>query len=127
MPISLIPSRGMQLGWEAVYAYEQFDDERNFDEDVGDYIEESGYMKVQLACWALVKRDGKTAVVGMIQNTQAWQDATLTCVDEERNNFIGHNYPGSDLDWTFKTAVYHTPSQSQAKQYPMSLGSSAFR
>ncbi len=110
--LQIIPA---QLGWEAVYAYEQFDDEKNFDEDVGDYVEVGGYAKVQLVCWALVKRDGKTVVVGMIQNTQEWQDATLACVDEERNNLIGYNYPGCDLDWTFKATAYRTPTQSKAR------------
>jgi hypothetical protein len=105
-----------QPGWEAVYAYEQFDDEANFDEDVGDYVEDGGYAKVQLACWALAKRDGKTVVVGMIQNTHEWQDATLTCADDERNNFIGYNYPGCELDWTFKATAYRTPSHSQGKK-----------
>ncbi len=109
--LQIIPA---QLGWEAVYAYEQFHDARNFDEDVGDYVEEGGYAKVQLVCWALVKRDNKTVVVGMIQNTQEWQDATLAFVNEERKNFLGYNYPGCDLDWTFKAAGYRTTSIGRA-------------
>jgi len=111
--LQIIP---VQRGWEAVYAYEQFDDERNFDEDVGDYVEEGGYEKVQLACWALVKRDGKTVVIGMIQNTQVWQDATLAFVDEERKNFLGYNYPDCDLDWTFRAAGYRTTPLGRAKK-----------
>jgi hypothetical protein len=99
-----------QPGWEAVYAYEQFDDDRNFDVDVGDYVEQGGYAKVQLVCWALVKRAGKTVVIGMIQNTQKWQDAALAFVDEERKNFLGYNHPDCDLDWTFKAAGYRTDS-----------------
>jgi len=109
--LQIIPA---ELGWEAVYANEQFDDEKNFDENVGDYVEEGGYMKEQLVCWALVKRDGKTVVIGMIQNTQKWQDATLAFVDEERKNFLGYNYPGCDLDWTFKAAGYRTTSIGRA-------------
>ena len=111
--LQIIPA---QLGWEAVYAYEQFHDEKNLDEDVGDYVEEGGYAKVQLVCWALVKRDGKTVVIGMIQNTQKWQDATLAFVDEERKNFLGYNHPDCDLDWTFKAAGYRTTSVGRAKK-----------
>ncbi len=37
----ILQSTPAQLLWEAVYAYEQFDDDGNFDEDIGDYVEES--------------------------------------------------------------------------------------
>ena len=111
--LQIIPA---ELGWEAVYANEQFDDEKNFDENVGDYVEEGGYMKEQLVCWALVKRDGKTVVIGMIQNTQKWQDATLAFVDEEGKNFLGYNHPDCDLDWTFKAAGFRTISVARAKK-----------
>ncbi len=117
--LQIIPA---QLGWEAVYAYEQFDDDKNFDEDKGDYVEQGGYAKVQLVCWALVKRDGKTVVIGMIQNTQEWQDATLAFVDEERKNFLGYNHPDCDLDWTFKAAGYRTTSIGRATKNAKDLG-----
>ena len=116
--LQIIPA---ELGWEAVYAYEQFHDERNFDEDRGDYIEEGGYSKTQLICWALVKRNGKTVVVGMIQNNMQWQDATLAFVDEERKNFIGYNHPSCDLDWTFRADAYRTASLLKEKKHPMDL------
>ncbi len=111
--LQIIPA---ELGWEAVYANEQFDDEKNFDENVGDYVEEGGYMKEQLVCWALVKRDGKTVVIGMIQDTQKWQDATLAFVDEERKNFLGYNHPDCVLDWTLKAAGFRTISVARAKK-----------
>ena len=117
--LQIIPA---ELGWEAVYAYKQFDDERNFDEDVGDYVEEGGYANVQLVCWVLVKRGGKTVVIGMIQNTQEWQDATLAFVDEERKNFLGYNHPECDLDWTFKAAGFRTISVARAKKNTNDLG-----